>query len=245
MGGRLGLATAAAAGVLLLSGCQQIADIVGGPTDAEMLQAASLTPDDVAADALFEPYPNGDQVVGETSLDLCYGRFDTEDLRVGRRQVGIGDAAGEAWVSSEAILYSWPAEAEEAMRELEQAQESCPDSPVDPPQPGRDPLTWQFGDPPDGQWPQEPGIRRQSYAFTVIGPDGDERAGTATYLQRGRMILALYATPGNASTSTLANSPDAARFVDVMSRRLAAIPARSLEEPNPVTPQVDPDDISA
>ena len=244
MGGRARFAAAAVAATMLLSGCQQVVfsyDV----SDIGMLEAVSLTPGDAADEALFEPYPNGTQVLGETSLDLCYGQFDSEELRVGRRQVGIGDAAGEAWVSSEAILYSYPAEAAEAMAELQRARDSCPDSPVDPPRPGRDPLTWEFGDPPDAGWPEQDGIRRQAYAFAVTGPEGDERAGTATYLQRGRMILALYATPGNASTSTLRNSPDAARFVEVMSRRLAAIPERALQEPNPVEPLEDPDDISA
>jgi hypothetical protein len=236
----------AVAATLLLSGCQQIRDaIVDGPTDLELLTAVSLSEEDVAADAYLEPNPGGDQVVGETSLDLCFGDFPSEDLRVGRNQVWVSDAAGEVWVSSEAILYSYPQEAAGAMAELADARAECPQEPVPSPQPDRDPLAWAFGDPPDADWPQEPGVLRQAYAFTVTGPDGEQRSGTATYLQRGRMILALYATPGDAPTSTLRNSPDAARFTEVMANRLAGLPQGSLEEPNPVVPVEDPEDISA
>jgi hypothetical protein len=59
------------------------------------------------------------------------------------------------------------------------------------------------------------------------------------------MILALYATPGDSPASTLRNAPDDARFTAVMARRLAALPSASLQEPNPVVPMEDPDDISA
>jgi len=239
------MAIVAMAAAVLLGGCQQVRDALGGPTDAQMLAAVSLTDDDVAPEATLEPYPDGNVVVGQTSLDLCYGSFPSEDLRVGRQQVGVGDASGEAWVSSEAILYSHPEQAEQAMAELEAAVRDCPSTAVAPPQDDRDPLVWQFDDAPDPSWPDQPGVVRQAYAFTVTGMDGQARSGTATYLQRGRMILALYATPADASQSTLRNSPDAARFTEVMARRLMAIPMASLRTPNPVAPVDDPNDVSA
>lgn len=233
------------ASCLLLGGCQQVRDALGAPTDTELLEAVSLTESDAADGAVFEPYVGGTEVVGEVSLDLCYGDFPSEDLRVGRNQVGIGDQAGETWVSSEAILYSTPAEAEQAMGELEQARENCPDEPVAPPRDDRQPLTWTFVDPPDADWPQEPGVVRQAYAFTVRNADGDELASTATYLQRGRMILALYATPPDSPATTLRNAPTPARFVEVMGNRLAGLPADSLERPNPGSGAEDPNDVSA
>jgi hypothetical protein len=159
--------------------------------------------------------------------------------------VGLSDASGAAWVSSEAILYSYPEEAAEAMRELARARDECPEGPVPAPQEDRDPLAWDFGDPPDAAWPQQEGVLRQSYAFSVTDPEGEQRSGTATYLQRGRMILALYASPQDAPASTVRNSPDPARFTEVMARRLAALPKGALAEPNPVVPYEDPDDISA
>jgi hypothetical protein len=246
VGRRARLAAALAmAATLVLSGCQQVREALAGPTDAELLAAVSLTENDVAQGAYLEPYPGGERVGGQTSLDLCFGEFPSEELRVGRHQVGVSDAAGEAWVSSEAILYSVPEEAAQAMAELERARAGCPETPVEPTQPDREPLQWAFSDPPDADWPQEQGVLRQAYAFTVTGPTSLERAGTATYLQRGRMILALYATPGNAPASTIRRSPDDARFTQVMARRLAALPWDSLQEPNPMVPTRDPDGISA
>ena len=246
MGGHARPAAAlAVAASLVLGGCQQVREVLSGPTDAELLAAVSLTTADAAPGAIFQPYPDGDRVAGETSLDLCFGQFPSEQLRVGRNQVAVSDAAGEAWISSEAILYSVPEEAAQAMAELEAARDACPDTAVQPPKPDREPLTWTFSDPPDADWPQEPGVLRQAYAFSATDAAGQAQAGTATYLQRGRMILALYATPGDSPASTIRNAPDAARFTAVMSRRLAALPLDSLQEPNPVVPTEDPDDISA
>ena len=229
-----GVLAAALAASLLLGGCQGSIHLgLGGPSDVEMLESVSLTQQDAAEAAAFEPYEGGDEVAGRTSLDLCSGDFPSEDLRVGRRQVGIGDSAGTAWVSSEAILYRTPEQAEQAMAELAKAKQDCPDGPVESPQADREPLTWTFQDAPDADWPQEPGVTRQAYAFTVTSPDGAEVSSTATYLRRGRMILALYATPPDAPASTIRNAPTPARFVEVMGNRLAALPEQSLEQPNP------------
>jgi hypothetical protein len=234
----------AMAAALLLSGCSQlerITDVLAPSTDAELLAAVSLTESDAATGAVFQPYEGGDEVFGRTSLDLCYGDFPSEDLRSGRNQVGIGDEAGTAWVSSEAILYPTPEDAQQAMAELETAREECPSEPVEPPEPDRDALTWEFLPPPDTDWPQEPGVTRQAYAFTATTPAGEAWTGTATYLQRGRMILALYATPPESPAAALRNAPDPARFVEVMSNRLAGLPEEPLQYGEPLD---DPNDIS-
>jgi hypothetical protein len=228
---------------LVLAGCgpvQRLADAVSQPSDAELLAAVSLTEQDAGEGALFQPYEGGDQVYGEVSLDLCYGDFPSEDLRSGRNQVAIGDAEGQSWVSSEAILYPTPADAQQAMSELAAARESCPSGPVDSPKGDREPLAWEFTDAPDDQWPEQPGVARQSYAFTVTDPTGVSWSSTATYLQRGRMILALYATPPDSPSLTLRNAPDDARFVDVMSRRLSGLPEDALQQGDPLA---DPRDI--
>ena len=253
MGGRArSLAAMAVAAGLLLGGCSRVedglgrvGDLLGRPSDAELLAAVSLTERDAAADALFQPYEGGTEVVGRTSLDLCFGDFPSEDLRVGRNQVGIGDQSGTAWVSSEAILYRTPEEASEAMGELRAARDACPSEPVAPPQADREPLAWQFDDPPDGDWPEEPGVQRQAYAFTLTDESGATWSSTATYLQRGRMILALYATPAEGPAAVLRNAPDPARFVEVMANRLAEVPEESLRRANPVGDPVDPNDIDA
>lgn len=231
---------------LMLSGCsaiERISDAVDGqPADVDLLAAVSLTEADAAQDAVFQPYEGGDEVIGRTSLDLCYGDFPSEDLRSGRNQVGIGDVDGTAWVSSEAVLYPTPADAEQAMDELQRAHDQCPDEPVEPEQQDREPLVWNFSQAPDADWPQEPGISRQAYAFEVTNPVEESFTSTATYLQRGRMILALYATPPDSPTAALVNAPDPARFVEVMTNRLAGLPEAALES-GPALPP--PDGVSA
>jgi hypothetical protein len=231
-------------GALLLSGCsplERIGDSLSPSTDAELLAAVSLTESDVAPGATFQPYEGGTEVFGRTSLDLCFGDFPSEDLRSGRNQVGVGDETGAAWVSSEAVLYPTPEDAKQAMAELERAREECPSEPVDPPEPDRDPLSWDFLPAPDGDWPQEPGVTRQAYAFEATNPAGETWTSTATYLQRGRMILALYATPPDSPSVTLRNAPDQARFVEVMGNRLADLPEEPLQYGEPLD---DPNDIS-
>jgi len=236
-------AALAACGVLLVGGCSRVEGLLDAPTDAELLQSVSLTERDAAADAALVAYEGGGEVVGRTSLDLCYGDFPSEDLRVGRNQVGIADQAGTAWVSSEAILYSTPDQAQGAMAELEAARAQCPDTAVSPAGQDREPLLWQFQAAPDADWPDEPGVRRQAYAFTTTDGSGGSSTGTATYLQRGRMILALYAMPPDGSATVLRNAPDPARFTEVMANRLSALPQESLEHANPATEPVDPNDI--
>ncbi|HEX6886550.1 MAG TPA: hypothetical protein VF143_00475 [Candidatus Nanopelagicales bacterium] len=235
MGGLAGTRRRAAAGagalVLLLGGCAQVRDLVAGPTDADLLQAVSLTEQDAAPDAAFQVYPNGQSTSG-TSLDLCYAEFPSEGLRTGRNQVAIGDAANTVWVSSEAILYATPAQAQQAMGELERAEQECPDEPVAPRDGTGDPVTWSFQAAPDADWPQHAGITRQAYAFTTTDAEGREDAGTATYLQRGRMILALYTTPAEAPSVAVVNAPDPARFAEVMTNRLSGLDAQALQRSN-------------
>jgi hypothetical protein len=232
------------AAALLLSGCGQverISDALGASSDAELLAAVSLTEADAAPGSTFQPYEGGNEVFGRTSLDLCYGDFPSEELRSGRNQVGISDEAGQAWVSSEAVLYPTPEDAEQAMAELEKAREECPTEPVEPPQPDRDALAWEFAPAPDSDWPQQPGVTRQAYEFEATNPAGETWTSTATYLQRGRMILALYAAPPDSPAATLRNAPGAARFVEVMTNRLVGLPEEPLQYGEPLD---DPNDIS-
>jgi hypothetical protein len=127
------------------------------------------------------------------------------------------------------------------MAELETAREECPTGPVEPPQPDREALAWEFAPPPDADWPQEHGVTRQAYAFEATNPAGEKFTSTATYLQRGRMILALYTTPPESPAATLKNAPDQARFVEVMTNRLAGLPEEPLQYGEPLD---DPNDIS-
>lgn len=228
------MAAMAVVGCLALGGCQQVRQALAGTSDSELMAAVSLTEHDAADDAVFQPYEGGTEVAGEVSLDLCFGQFPSEELRIGRLQVGIGSLSDRSWVSSEAILYSTPQEADQAMAELAEARTGCPDGPVPAPRPDREPLQWRFDDAPDAAWPATPdGVARQAYAFTATDPAGDTWSSTATYLQRGRMILALYSTPPDGPASTIRNAPGPARFVEVMTNRLMSLPADALRRGDP------------
>lgn len=221
---------AAAAAVLLaggLAGCSgPIFDVDGPASDTDLVESVSLTQGDMAAGSTLGLIPGGDLVAGTISLDLCYAQFPSEALRVARNQVvGNRDDQDDVWVSSEAILYASPAEAEQGMSELAKAASGCPDDEVTSATSGAT-GTWAFQDTPDTGWPPAEGYARQAYAFTVAGADA-ETTGTATYLQRGRMILALYYPPG-ATAQVVKNAPDSTRFTEVMTNRLLALPEDAL-----------------
>lgn len=224
-------AATAVTAALVLSSC---ASLGAGPNAAHLVQAASLTALDAADPTTFQQLTGGNEVIGETSLDLCYAHYPSEDLRVARNQVAIGD--DEVFVSSEAILYASPESAEQAMDELRQNVENCPAGPVSGR--GGDAMRWSFGDAPDKDWPDEPGIARQAFQVTISSLTEASWTSTATYLQRGRMILALYCSPPPAATSVIRNEPTPAHFADVMARRLAALPEDALRDH--VDPIIEP-----
>ena len=228
--------------LLTLSGCAQLELALGTPDDETLLQTVSLKERDAAPSAALEPYRNGDVVAGETSLDLCAGSFPSERLRIGRNQVAIGARATPTWVSSEAILYSSPDEAKQAMAELAAARRDCPDTPVEP-RAGGSAATWTFTVDPDLGWPTHDGVTRQAYAFTLDSGEDTQSSGTAVYLQRGRMILALYSTPPGAPAGVLVNAPDAQRFTEVMTQRLLSLPEDALAEGDPSKRVDDPRDL--
>ncbi|MCU0301691.1 MAG: hypothetical protein MUF35_08845 [Candidatus Nanopelagicales bacterium] len=247
-GGAVARAGAVLACVAVLAGCGAVTDAIDtleAPDDVELLEEVSLTPEDAAGTAVFQEYEGGNEVVGRTSLDLCFGDFPSEELRTGRRQVGIGDVAGATWVSSEAILYASPEQAAQGMRELQAARADCPTEAVAPQDGDGDAVVWGFLDDPDGDWPDEPGIQRQAYAFTTTDTEGAETTSTATYLRRGRMILALYVTPPDGAAVAIRNAPDPARFTEVMTNRLAGLDEAALQESNGPGTRTDPDDVEA
>ena len=228
---------------VLLAGCG-IANPFA-PSDETLMRTVSLTQKDAAADATFAPYENGDVVAGEDSLDLCYASFPSERLRIGRHQVAItANSSSDDYVSSEAILYSSPAEAEQAMGELKAAEANCPEQATPLADRPDVSVKWTFGAPPDAGWPEHEGVTRQAYAFTVSVPDSDFTSqGTAVYLQRGRMILALYSNPPSIPAKVIVNAPDPERFTEVMTQRLLVLPEESLQQGDSAKRQEDPRDI--
>lgn len=204
----------------------------------EILSAISLSASDAADAGGFGLIAGGDQVAGETTLDLCAGDYPSEKLRVARRQVEI--AADPLWVSSEAVVYQSAKAAGQAMSELSKTVAACDSGTADDStdddgtetvrfpaadDPATPTLTWKFSDPPDGNWPDTAGVNRQAYKFTVSGSDGSSSSFLTTYMRRGRVLLAAYTSPPDSQQKLVVHSPSMAKFVTVLANRLAALPA--------------------
>ncbi len=71
----------------------------------------------------------GDQVSGQTTLDLCNGTFASESLRSARLQVAVVDAQGDTPISTEAVAYVNPAATLQAFTELKATAANCPVGP--------------------------------------------------------------------------------------------------------------------
>lgn len=221
----------------VVSGCSTLPQLGAQPRDdGAILADVSLNSSDVSKEGTFARYDGGDEVAGRVSLDLCNAQFASESQRRARHQVQVYSDAGSGWVSSEALIYTSPEAAGQAMTELSSAASDCP-------QPGSDSssgssdtqpvllrsaatndLTWTFQDPPDSDWPQVPGVERQAYQFAISDDFGDSFSYLSTYLRRGRVLVAVYVTPPGQQEDVIRNSPTAAHFIEVMSARLAALP---------------------
>jgi hypothetical protein len=233
-------APALLASASLLAGCQFNWSLASR-ADAVVLSDVSLHESDAGESAVYSLVDHGDEVAGQVSLDLCRADFPSEALRQARHQVQVADAGAGMWVSSEAIAYGAPREAERAMSELAAAAANCPGPGAGPgsskdvataggadlvhPAADDQGLSWSFQQPPDADWPSTPGVARQAYAFVISDLLGDSASYVTTYLRRGRILVAIYVTPPDSSATVLVNAPSQERMVTVMSARLAALPA--------------------
>lgn len=219
------------AGCTVLAGCTAPGfwSAEAARDDAQVLQAISLTAKDVAEGAEFSLLDGGDEVIGQVSLDLCRADFPSEAQRRARHQIQVFDEGRASWLSSEALLYSSPAAAQEAMSELARAAADCEDSTTQQalqavPTADDSGLSWRFAPAPDSGWPEVPGVARQAYQFQVTDPVGDTAEFLSTYLRRGRVLVALYVTPPGAQSELLVNDPSQQRLVAVISNRMAGLP---------------------
>lgn len=238
----------AAAGLAVLAGCGLPAELGLGRANPDdvILSAVGLRESDAASDAQFGVLDHGDEVTGQVSLDLCAADYPSEGQRQARHQVAISQASAGTWVSTESLLYSSESAAEQAMAELADAVDNCSSSTGGLlPQPGDKEvgyqqaggqqvlfptaddqgLKWSFEPAPDADWPQTRGIVRQAYQFEVSDQFGDSYSYQSTYLRRGRLLVAAYVTPPGAQADAITNSPSAARFIEVLAARMAALPA--------------------
>ena len=177
---------------------------------------------DVGSQRTVVLYPNGNRT-SEATLDLCNGTFPSERLRTARLQVVTLDAAGNAGLSTEGVLYRNPAAAAEAMTELRVVRAKCPHRAVK--SPVKEPTAETvFNAAPDTTWPHTPTVDRQAYSF-VTKAGGQSLPSTAVYLRRGRVLLGLYFQNPNAPQPPIAGKRSIKNIVAVFEARMAALPA--------------------
>lgn len=184
------------------------------------LAELGLRQSDVDASILVEPIDGGQQVKGETTLDLCDGDFPSESLREQRVQVaGFDLASGAALLSTEAVIYRGADAIDQVHRELDAAAARCAET-----EPGASIETGI-----DSSWPRTDGVHRQAYRVTA--PDqstGEARTYVAVYLTRGNVLLAVYFPDAGASPPTVAGASTVPAIVKVFEERLLSIPSSGL-----------------
>jgi hypothetical protein len=175
--------------------------------DAALLSRVGLRPTDVDPALTVALIPGGDQVTGQTTLDLCDGTYPSEAHRTARRQVVAVDENGQALLSTEAVLYDSPAALEAAFKELASNSSKCAKTGI------------------DKDWPKTNGVERLAYDVAAVTDTGPQQRRAVVYLRHDRALLALYFQSTDTLSSPVAAQKTVAAATAVFTRRLAALPA--------------------
>jgi hypothetical protein len=178
---------------------------------------------DVVAPNVVGLISGGDQVAGQTTLDLCNGTFASEALRTARRQVAVADDQGSVSFSTEAVLYQNPDAAAQAFAELKATAAKCPSTDVPSPV-GEPTVKTTFNPVPDGSWPQTATVDRLAYDFVSTDQQGQTHRAIAVYLRRGRVLMGLYFQQPDSPQPSVRGQTTFAGIVTVFADRLAQIP---------------------
>lgn len=191
--------------------------------DQAVLRQLGLRQADLAAGGLAQLVPRGDQVVGETTLDLCNGTFPSESRRVARRQVAaVSVADTSVSLSTEAVFYDDAGGTAQAFTELRSVAAKCPAAAVTPPGGGEGAAT-KFNPTPDKAWPQTATVERLAYDFVTTDAAGASDRTVAVYLRRGRILIGIYFSHPDQPTP-IAGKTTLADIVNVFASRLAKLP---------------------
>ena len=200
---------------------------VSNDPSAPFLQRLVVRQPDVPADNRVQLLDGGNQVSGQTTLDLCNGRFPSEALRSARLQVVEYDGGGAGVLSTEAVLYRHTADAAQAMREVRSVAAACPAHPVVSPV-GEPTVTTRFQAAPDRGWASVAGVERLAFAFTTTDSLGLTEAHVAVYLHRGRVLEGVYFPSPAGTQPAVDGQTSIAAIVDVFAKRIAALPASAV-----------------
>ncbi len=154
---------------------------------SSVLARLGLQQSDVISTVTVGLIDGGDEVTGETTLDLCNGTFPSEALRVGRYQVVGVDAAGNDLLSTEAVQYQSAAATTQAFSEIKAVAASCSSAPS-----GTPPVSTTLGPKPDGSWATTPGVDRLAYTVTSTTADGQTQTSIVVYLRHGDLLMGVY-----------------------------------------------------
>jgi hypothetical protein len=191
---------------------------------ASVLPGLVLQPTDAARGDTVQLLSRGDQVGGQTTLDLCNGTFASEAHRTARIQDALIGAQGNEVLSTEAVLYSSPSFTTQGFAELRSVAAKCPGSPVRSPV-GEPTVTTRFGPAPDGSWAQTPTVQRQAYSFTTTDQAGRSAPGLAVYLRRGRALMGIYFAQPASTPPTVGGQSSVEAIVTLFATRLSRLPA--------------------
>jgi hypothetical protein len=190
---------------------------------ASALQGIVVRQQDVPPTSRVQLLDGGNQVQGQTTLDLCNGTFPSEALRTARLQVVEYTGGGLSALSTEAVLYRTPAAAEQAMREVQRVASACPSGPVVSPV-GEPTVTTVFHAAPDPAWPAVDHVQRLAYSMTTTDQIGITDDHVAVYLRRGRVLEGLYFPDPTQPQPAVEGQTSVAGIVAVFGRRIAALP---------------------
>lgn len=199
------------------------------PSGMDLAQQVSLRQADVGTGDIVTPIPQGDQVAGQVTLDLCGGVFASEQQRQVRYRVQTVTPNGRsAGVGTEAVLYASPEAAQEALEEVRAAQANCPPGFVTSTVPDVPPVKTVFGPAPDAAWPQQAGVDRLAQDVTISTEDGRSLHKLLAFQVRGAMLVGIYVTPETASKHLDGSIGGVKELVRAVAKRLAALPDDAL-----------------
>jgi hypothetical protein len=208
-----------------------------GPTapadpDQSLLAQVVIQPSDVTPPQGVALLPGGDQVAGETTLDLCNGVYPSESSRSARLQVAEGNSQGDVVLSTEAVLYRTAADTSQAFAELHKVAAACPNAPV-PSTTGGPTVQTTFNPPSDGGWPQTPKVERVAYDFVTTDERGQTQHVIAVYLRRGRALVGVYFSQPDGPQAPVAGKTSVPEIVGVFASRLAKLPDAAVNKTVP------------
>ena len=200
------------------------------PGDLADLARLGLRQSDVATGVLVLPIDGGTQVQGETTLDLCSGKFPSESLRQARVQVVGIESDGTVGLSTETVRYASPAAVEQAWSEIQTVASRCSTTAPDT----------TLGPAPDTTWPPVAGVRRLAYDSITTDSAGVTTHSTIVYLSRGNILMGVYFPRPGGTQLSVEGRTTVPSIVAVFEERLRQLPpsgvAGGTESPGAVGP---------